>query len=70
MRINGLGLMTKMISMPIYGKKLLRTFFYNTILKLGMQNFGLQLFKVHVCIDDESWLTVIYLTARQVSLPM
>ena len=64
--INGLGHMTKMAAMPIYGKKPLKIFFSRTrspmILKLGMYHLGLKLYKVY--INDDLGLTLTYFMAR------
>ena len=58
--INGLGHMTKMAAMPIYGKKPLKIFFSRTrspmIFKLGMYHRGLKLYKVY--INDDPGLTL------------
>ena len=64
--INCPGHITKMAAMPIYGKNLSEIFFSRTggpmILKLGMQHWGLKLYKV--CINGDPGLTLTYFTAR------
>ena len=63
--INGPGHMTMMAARPIYGKTF-KIFFSRTrspmILKLGVQHQCFKLYKV--CINDYSWLTLTYFTAR------
>ena len=51
--INGLGHMTKMAAMPIYGKNLkksssLEPEVRTMILKLGLYHLGLKLYKVYI----------------------
>ena len=59
--INGPGRMTKMATMPIYGK----IFPYRTvspmIMKLGMEYYELKLYTVHY--NDDPELTSTYFTA-------
>ena len=68
---NGLGHMTKMAAMPIYGKKLLKIFFYGTqrpmTLKLGMQHRVLEYYQV--CSIDDPGLTLTYFMARSNLVP-
>ena len=63
--INGPGNITKMAATTIYGKKPSKIF-YRTgsplLLKLGMQQQGLKLYKVY--INNDPGLTLIYFTAR------
>ena len=51
MYINGPGHMTKMATMPIYGKNLQKTFSYRTnshmIMKLGTEHYELKLYTVY-----------------------
>ena len=58
--------MTKIATMPIYGKKLQKSSLepevLYIILKLGMQYWGLKLYKVY--INDDPGLTLTYFTAR------
>ena len=57
--IVGPGLMTKMAAMPEYGKNLQNT--RNLmILKLGMEHYGLKLYKVY--INNGPGLTLTYFT--------
>ena len=60
---NGPGHMTKMATMPIYGKKI---FFSGTkrlmTLKLGMQHRVLKYYQV--CSNDDPGLTLTYFMAR------
>ena len=62
--INGLGHMTKMAAMPIYGKNHKKIFFSRTrspmILKLGMKHRGLKLYKVYINGDPGLTLTYFY----------
>ena len=63
--MNGPGHMTKMATVPIYGKNLKKSSSPELgpmILKLGMQHLGLKLYKVY--INDDPELTLTYLTAR------
>ena len=63
--IVGHGHMTKMATMPIYGKKASKIFFSRTrnliILKVGKEHQGLEVYKV--CINDYPWLTLTNSTA-------
>ena len=51
----GLGIMTKMDAMPIYGKSLKQTYLSRTlsplILKLGKEHWRLKLYKVYINYD-------------------
>ena len=64
--INGLGHMTKMAAMPIYGKNPSKIFFSGTggqiSMKLGMQHRGLQ--PIIVYTNDDPGVTLTYFTAR------
>ena len=64
--INGLGHMTKMAAMPIYGINLSKSFFPRPgepiFMKHGMQHWGLQ--PIIVCTNDDPGVTLTYLTAR------
>ena len=68
---NGLGHMTKMAAMPIYGKNLKKIFFSGTkwpmILKLGMQHWVLKYYQV--CSNDDPELTLTYFMARSNLVP-
>ena len=61
--INGTGHITKMVAMPMYGKKPLKLFFSRTknpmILTLGMYHWGLKLYKVYKNDDPVLTLTLI-----------
>ena len=62
--INGHGHMTKMAAISLYGKNLYKTSspelgVYD--MKLGMQHWGLKLYKAG--INDDLWLTLTYFTA-------
>ena len=63
--INGLGNMTKIAVMSIYGKNF-KIFFSRTrssmILKFGMQHRGFMLYKI--CINGDPGLTLTYFTAK------
>ena len=59
--INGLGHMTKMAAMPIYGKKIFSRTRSPMIMKLGMYHWGLKLYKVF--INDDPGLTLTYFVA-------
>ena len=63
---NGHGHMTKMAATPVYGKKLLKLFFFRIgspmILKLGRQHWRLTPNKVY--INGDPRLTLTYFTAR------
>ena len=54
---NGTGHMTKMAAMLIYGKNLKQIFSYRTnspmIVKLGMEQYVLKLYKVYIYNDSE-----------------
>ena len=62
----GLGHMTKMATIPIYGKNPSKIFFSRTkgpmTLWLGRKHWGLG--PIIVCSNDEARLTLIYFTAR------
>ena len=68
---NGLGHMTKMAAMTIYGKNLKKGFFSETkrpiTLKLGMQHLVLDYYQVHS--NNDPGLTLTYLTARSNLVP-
>ena len=59
--INGTGHMTKMAAMLIYGKQPSKTFSYRTyspmIMKLGMEQYVLKLYKVYINDNPELTLT-------------
>ena len=59
--INGTGNMTKMATMLIYGKKSSKIFSYRIdspiIMKLGMEQYVLKLYKVYIKYDPELPLT-------------
>ena len=59
--INGTGHMTKMAAMLIYGKNIQKIFSYRTnspiIMKLGIEQYVLKLYKVYVNADPELTLT-------------
>ena len=63
--------MTKIATMPIYGKNLKKIFFSETnkpmTLKLGMRHGVLKYFQV--CSNDDPWLTLTYFTARSNLVP-
>ena len=60
---NGLGHMTKMAAMPIYGKNLKKSFSPEPkALKVGMQHLVLEYYQV--CSNDDPELTLTYFTAR------
>ena len=69
--INGLGHMTKVAAMPIYGKKHKKIFFSRgrspMILKRGMSHWGLKLYTVY--INDDPGLTLTYFIARSNWVP-
>ena len=62
---NGLGYITSMAAMPIYGKNL-KNFFSRTkqpmTLKVGMQHWVLEYYQVYS--NDDPGLTLTYFTAR------
>ena len=64
--INCNGHMTKMATMPIYGKNYLNLFFSGTkrplALGLGMKHWGCGPYQV--CTNDEARLTLTYFRAR------
>ena len=66
-----IGHMTKMAATPIYGKNLLKIFFFRTrrpvTLRLGMQHWGCGAYQV--CSNDDPRLTLTYLTSRSNLLP-
>ena len=63
--------MTKMATMPIYGKNLKKIFFSRTkrlmTLKLSMQHWVLEYFKI--CSNDDPGLTLTYFMARSNLVP-
>ena len=56
---NGLGRMTNMAAMPIYGKKTLKSS-SPVILKLGMEQYAFKLYKGYINYSPK--LTLIYFT--------
>ena len=67
---NGHGHMTKMATMPIYGKNLKKSSLWNKrlmILKLGMHHRVLKYYQV--CSNDDPGLTLTYFTARSNLVP-
>ena len=64
--INNPGHMTKMATMPIYGKNPSKFFFSGTTrpisTKLGMKHWGLEYYNVFINYD--LWMTLTYFTAR------
>ena len=68
---NNPGHLTKMATMPIYGKNFKNIFFSGTkrlmTLKLGMQHRVLQYYQV--CSNDDPGLTLTYFTARSNLVP-
>ena len=62
--INGQGHMTKMAAMAINSKKCLKIFFFRIrrpmILKLGMKQLGIELYKVY--INHDPGMTLTYFT--------
>ena len=58
---NGLGNMTKLAAMPIYGKNIKIIFFSGTkrpmTLKLGMQHWVLKCYQI--CLNDDPGLSLI-----------
>ena len=68
---NGPGHMTKMAATPIYGKNPLKIFFSNTrrpiTFGLSMRHWGCGAYQV--CSNDDSKLTLTYLTSRSNLLP-
>ena len=66
MFINNPGHMTKMASMPIYGKNPSKFFFSGTTgqisTKLDMKHRGLEYYNVFINYD--LWMTLTYFTAR------
>ena len=67
---NGTGHMTKMATMPIYGKNLKKIFSGTKrpmTLKLGMQHRMHEYYQV--CSNDDPWLTLTYFMARSNLLP-
>ena len=64
--INNPGNMTKMTTMPIYGKNPSKFFFSGTTgpisTKLGMKHWGLEYYNVFINYD--LWMTLTYFTAR------
>ena len=63
--INYSGRITKMAAMPIYGKNLLKSFFYRInspmTMKLCMEYHKLKLYTIY--INDDPELTLTYFTA-------
>ena len=67
--INGPGHMTKIAAMPIYDKTFKNLLTRSPIiLKLGMNHWGLKVYKFY--INDAPWLTLTYLTARANWVPV
>ena len=68
---NDPGHMTKMATMPIYGKNLKKIFFSRTkrlmTLKLGLQHRVFKYYKV--CSNDDPVLTLTYFMARSNLVP-
>ena len=68
---NCTGHMTKMATMPIYGKNPLNIFFSRTkrpmALGLGMYHLGCGPYQI--CTNDESRLTLTYIMARSNLIP-
>ena len=68
MYIRNSGHMTKMAAMPIYGKNPSKIFFSRTggqiSTKLGMKHRWLKHYNVHVYINRDPVMTLIYFTAR------
>ena len=66
--IIGPGHMTKVVSMPIYGKNALKIFFSTTIsqmtLKLGTQERGLEPYNIY--LNDFPGLTLTYFTTGSI----
>ena len=64
--IKGQGHMTKMATMAINSKNLLKIFFFRTrrpmILKLGMKHHAMEFYKVY--IDHDPGMTLTYFMAR------
>ena len=64
--IIGPGHITKMATMPLYGKNLQNSFptelIVIMILKLGMEHYVLKFYKVY--INDDSELTLTYFTTK------
>ena len=69
---NCTGHMTKMATMPIYGKNPLNIFFSGTkspmALGLGMKHWGCRPYQI--CTNDESRLTLTYIMARSNLIPI
>ena len=65
------GHMTKMAAMPIYGKNLLKIFFFRTrrpvTLRLGIWHWRCRAYQV--CSNDDPRLTLTYLMSRSSLLP-
>ena len=68
---NGSGHLTKIASMPIYGKTIKKIFFSGTIwlmtLKIDMQHRVLEYYQVYS--NDDPGLTMTYFTARSNFVP-
>ena len=63
--INGLGHMTKMATMPIYGKNLKNLLLQNQkSYDLETWHVALRTQALQVCINDDPGLTLTYFTAR------
>ena len=54
--------MTKMASMPIYGKNNLKMFFFRTISQMTLKPGTLEPYKVY--INDDPGLTLVYFITR------
>ena len=70
--MNNPGHMTKMATMPIYGKNPSKFFFSGTpgpiSAKLGVKHWGLEYY--NVSINYELWMTLTFLQQGQNRLPM
>ena len=68
---NGLGHMTKMAAMPIYGKNIKKSYSPKPkrpmTLKLGMQHRVLEYYQI--CLNYDPGLTMTYFTARPYLVP-
>ena len=67
---NGLGHMTKMAAIPIYGKNLKKIISGTKrpmTLKVGMQHWVLEYY--HICSNDDAGMTLTYFMARSNLVP-
>ena len=68
MYINNPGRMTKMASMPIYGKNPSKIFFSGTggliSKKLGMKHRWLKYYNIYIYINHDPVVTLTYFTTR------